>query len=545
MRIFRYRWFEVAYLGTWCVLFIFLWRNMLIFDGEYYWTGWQNIWGDWSMHFPYIYNFLYRSFPLSYHPLYWGYPFHYHYAADFMTALLMKVGYSLVPAVLLQSIFFSIVLIFTVYIFYLRLYRDKIVASFALFLFFFNGGMGLILNIYNRLVSPSFQMTYEFTHIDDWNIRWVNFITGEFISQRPFLIGFPLAILILLLFWNIYQNNKHMIYMQFAYLGIATGLLPAIHIYSYFVILGVAIYLTILTIMQRKYTYMWFWYFVPLILISGLVFHFLIGKVPISYIRFDPGWMALDGILPFIWFWMRNIGVMSILIPISFFMVPRTVKIFSVPFIGLYILSNLFIFQPNEWDNRKFLLYWYFFSCGTVSYMLTQMYKKKKNITIILCIILFYTSVLSGMIDVISLLKFDRNKYRLFSVQDINFAQQIRNITDKESVFLLYPANSWIGMVLGRQTVMGFEAWVDNIGAATGNRKADIEKIYSGDASAQNLIKKYAVDYVFIGPQEHTFKYLNEEYFRNQFQILIRNDTYTIYDVRGVSGKGSIPRTSE
>ncbi len=527
--------YDRLYLGLWSLLFITIWKNMLVFDGTYYWTGWKNIAGDWTMHFQYIYNFLYRPFPLPYHPLYWGVPFRYHFAADALSALGLKFGLPLIPVIMLQSICFSILLVVTIYTFYRMIYEDRRVATIAMVLFLFNGGLGFIFH-FLHLIKPSdiitpFSSILEFTHIESWNIHWINFITAEFIPQRPFLMGMPIAVFGFINLWKIYQNRRSGISRtQACFAGILIGLLPVIHIYSYVVVIGVALYLATLSAHSKTKGYLWAWFFIPLLCISACIFYFIIG-LPVSYIQLQPGWLAPHGLWQFMWFWVKNIGVMVVFIPLSFFAVPKKIKVLSVPFTLLFILSNIFIFQPHSWDNRKFLLYWYFFSSGMVAYMLIKMYQRHHFLTFFLAIILFYTSIASGALDVANLYNFNHNKYRLFSIDDMRFAQAIRARTTPQSVFLTYPGNSWLSIVLGRQIIMGFEAWIDNLGINPKQREHDIQLIYEGDQQALALLKQYHVDYVIIGPNENRYSNINRHYF-TQFPVLESMPDTIIYDVR-------------
>jgi len=457
----------LAYFGIGVIGSIILWKRMLFFDGTYYWTNSTNIWGDWSLHFVYIYNFLHRHFPLSYFPIYWGHPFRYHFAADALTAFIMRSGIPLTHAVVIPSIILSILILYVCFLFYWKVFRSRFTALFAPLVFLFNGGLGYFITHAD---------SDYYSRIDSMNIMWMNFIIAELIPQRAFLLGLPIAILLLLFFWKVYAEPNRIKPPIFFISGTVCGLMMLIHWHSYYVLLLFAAYVCMLTI-KKTMLKKWAYFIIPLAALSSFLWIKCIGNIPIQLISYNPGWYAPSGVFSFIKFWIMNIGIMAILIPISYTVIPKRILIFGSPFLILFVLSNILSFQKEPWDNRKFFLYWYFFSAGTVSYLIDKIFRYKKFIGYLLILLIYYTSIVSGLFDVIKH-PFGQNQlHRLFSVKDMAFAETIRQSTDSESVFLAYPANSWLGMVLGRQVVMGFDLWLPNYGIDTNKRKKDIETI--------------------------------------------------------------------
>jgi hypothetical protein len=131
--------------------------------------------------------------------------------------------------------------------------------------------------------------------------------------------------------------------------------------------------------------------------------------------------------------------------------------------------------------------------------------KLKKIFAFLILIPIYYTSVISGLLDILSLPHSISQNHRLFSSTDLARAQEIRSKSDSNSIFLTSYANSWFGMVLGRQVVMGFDLWIPNYGFTDHEmRKKDITDIYAGSEKSAELIQQYHVDYVVIGETEKT-----------------------------------------
>jgi hypothetical protein len=508
---------------------------MFFFDGQIYWAGWQAIWGDWTTHIAYITNFAYRPFPLPYNPQLLGEPFRYHFAADLLSGLLMKIGLSLTQSTVIPSIICMELLIIFVYRFFLHLFKKRSVAMISSLLFFFNGGFGMFIFIYNVLVIhnplPPSPPLYMLTKDDSNGIRWMNFFLAEFIPQRAFLLGAPITIYVLTKAWEIYTSGIQKISKNMlVFIGIISGLLPVIHYQSFFVVFAVMIYICIISIVEtRKYYVKWLWLFSPLIGISFYIMFISFGGIPTGNIRFQTGSIGPSELLPSIWFWIINTGVMSFLIPIAFIKSSKKIQVFYIPFLCIFIISNIVVFQHDPWDNRKFLVYWYLASAGLVGNLLLKIADNKQ---LLLSFLLFFLAIISGFIDSINLLNTDKQKYRMFSVQDTLFTQTVRSKTGVNDVFLTAPTNTYFGLTGGRQIVMGWEVWLQNYGYSTKEKSRDIKAIYAGQESSRLLIDKYSIDYIVVGPSERGYYEINDSYFQNIGKVFLQNDMTIIYDVR-------------
>ena len=79
---------------------------------------------------------------------------------------------------------------------------------------------------------------------------------------------------------------------------------------------------------------------------------------------------------------------------------------------------------------------------------------------------------------------------------------------------------------------MGYTAWVDNYGFDYRERFDDIYSMLGGEFQTPALLKKYNIQYVAIGREEHFNYFANEYYFRNNFPLVFENKSYRVYDVR-------------
>lgn len=526
---------ELIYFLCWFIFIYLVWSKMFYFDGKFYWAGYVSVWGDWSTHLAYIANFANRNILLPYNPQYSGEHFRYHFAADLISGILMKLGLTITQATVLPSFFCTIALIYTVYVFYLCLHKKKSIAIVSSLLFFFNGGFGIFIFLFNLLILhhgyPTYPPLFTLTRDDASGIRWMNFFLAEFIPQRAFLLGAPITIYVLTQLWHIYESGiEHITKKKALAISLITGVMPLIHFHSFFVLVFVLLYIFIYsTIKNRKLSLDWVWLFLPAILTSFVLMYEVFGGMPRGSIRFQIGSIGPANIFQLIWFWFLNTGVMSLLIPFAFFKSSHKVRVFYYPFLTLFILSNLFVFQSDPWDNRKFLLYWYLLSAGLAGSFLVSLIQSGK---MVLAVVLLYFSIISGLVDCVNLLDTDKQKYQWFSKTDMEFSKSIRAMTDKNAIFLTAPTNTFVTITLGRQIVMGWDHWLQNYGYATKPRRADIDAIYTDLDHSSELIKKYSIDYIVVGETERKMYTISTDATSQFKKILLKDDNTVVYDVR-------------
>lgn len=324
---------ERIYLLFWFVLMSLIWKNMFVYDGNSYWAGWGHLWADWSAHITYTLNMTYRSLLLPYHPLWWGSPFRYHFAADMISALLLRSGVPLMQAFILPSILCSYALITSVYLFYRTIFKNRLIAMVSTPLFIFNGGLGFIWYIFYKFTgNPILNMTsplFTFSQITDVKIEFANILTNYFIPQRPFLLGFPISIFIIIYFWvQLNLPNKSRNVLHSILLGLLTGIFPVIHLYAYVMILIFTGFFALWDTIRRKTVYpFWITYFLLSLSIGAGIILSLWGQSQvINHIIYSPFWPADGKILQWLYYWTMNSGILFIFFPVGFYYATKTEK---------------------------------------------------------------------------------------------------------------------------------------------------------------------------------------------------------------------------
>ena len=138
--------------------------------------------------------------------------------------------------------------------------------------------------------------------------------------------------------------------------------------------------------------------------------------------------------------------------------------------------------------------------------------------------------ILSGSLDIFRTFT-TSSSYQIYSNEDLQIAQSVKTLTPQDSIFTTGTNhNNPISTLSGRSTLLGFPGWVWSHGIDYSKRQSDVVQIYLGDKNAENLIKKYHVHYITVGPQEKVEFSINLSYFNRYPQIKL-DPEWILYDV--------------
>lgn len=502
---------------------------MLRFEADGLWAGHVNVWGDWAAHISYTTALATQPFFPPQFPILAGSVLSYPFGMDFISALLLKLGLGLVPAMLIPSFLLSVFLVAVLFFFYKLLLQNAKAATLAVFLFLLNGGLGFLWFLQDlqvRGLTILSQLPREYTALrQEANIQWINIIISELIPQRGFLLGLPITVLILSVLWRFYNGKARSREMLSA--GVATGLLPIIHMHSFFVVLAMAFWTMFLSF--KKEARGWLLYFLPVALLAISLISIFYPQFGTGFIRFQPGWLAGIAGDNILFFWIKNAGVMLLLPLAGISLANRKLFLWSVPFWALFALGNLFAFQPYVWDNTKFFTYWWLVTSGFAALFLVNLFASRLGGA--LAFILFFLAVSSGTLDVIRVTQQNHLRLRMLTNEDLEFARWAKKETGKDAVFLTADNHdNPVAMLSGRRIVLGFRGWLWTYGIDTTARAQAVEDIYRGK-DAKELLNKYSVDYVVVSPQERRRYELKEDFFERNFPVVFETENTKVFVV--------------
>jgi len=142
---------------------------------------------------------------------------------------------------------------------------------------------------------------------------------------------------------------------------------------------------------------------------------------------------------------------------------------------------------------------------------------------------------LSGLLENLEQL-LGRDRHLLLTREEVNLADAVRQATDPHAIFAAgLQHNHPIPMLSGRRVLMSFPGWMWSQGADTKQREQDLRAILALSPTARELIAKYRVDFVVIGPNEKDKLGANLDGYRRSFPTAVRSGNYDVFDVRSVS----------
>ncbi len=527
------------------LFFVFIFQNIITLSQKGLFFGHEYIWSDWPLHIAIANIVAYKDISswFSYHPLYAQGKFTYPFLVDLISGLLIRFGFSLTTSFIVPSIIIIFILLTSLYFLFFTLLKSKSASIFTIFIFIFSSGLGFLNFASDFLKNPNLDnlifppLEYSKALAYEWGTG--NVVAGMLLPQRAFLLGMTIGVLSLL-FLILAINHKFPLNKKRSLLaigGLLAGILPIAHPHSF---IAVAVISGAFCFLNRSKFKILSFYFVPAIFISFFLYLVFIsgGIQNKSFVTFFPGWTSSD-FIDFFAMWWKLWGIMIPTAVVSFMLLfkSRDKNAFSFfsGFFILFILSNLFLFQPTTWDNSKLFFWSYLGFSGLAAHLIVKL--SKKNIRFkVLMVFVFLSLTLTGMLEVIRISRIDKHTFLETSQEDIELGLVIRRATGPQDRFLTATTHNNLVMVwAARPIIMGYAGWVRNFGFEYQQTEKDMASMYEGGEISKRLIGKYKISYVFIGPAEKQNFNANVDYYKENFPVAFSNSENVIFDVRSVT----------
>lgn len=581
-RVFRqFHPLELLFFVIWFTYSVWFWSHALYYDANgAVLAGHENVWGDGAAHLTMISTTAFRDTLIpDQSPLLINYPYSYPFAGNFLTGLVVRAGMPIITAFRVMGLLISFSAVLACYVFLRTLLKSWKVALLALFLFLTNGGLGWWLHVQDILGSSDMLHTLinpaeYYTHIPTKGLDFINVVHSMLFTQRAYTLG--LLVMTASMAWLLHlakmTDSKNMSItrvIQVVGLGILLGLMPIIHTHSFLFLFG---WLAVWSIFDLAHTIdmhrkkpdfksqllkrVGLWSALAIattIVASALLFTFFNHNIGSNFIRWQPGWYAPEQGFNVVSYWLWNWGVVPIIGVVSWVLLfirskqAKTIKqnlpllSFGASGIIWFVLCNLIIWQPNIWDNTK-LLAWVNLAfsalfAGTVQYIwqYTARFSSRISRKAVrwLAILVILISSASGLLDIYRVARVDMHTHRLFSAEDLELADWVREHTDPDTTWLASDKhNHWLSNLTGRQVLMAYRGWLWTHGYDYGPVEKDMGQLFENPAENQNLFTAYELDYAVLGPQEITTWQANVSAYNELFPIVKKTRNYTIYQLR-------------
>ncbi|MGC2695128.1 MAG: hypothetical protein WA738_04990 [Candidatus Angelobacter sp.] len=577
---------NVAYLLFYVAIGILL---GLVFDRAVFirpdgiFTGIVNNLGDLPLHLQIINSFAQGQNIPPVDPTYTGVRFAYPFLVDFLAAMLVRAGASVIAAMWIQNMALGLALMGSMHYWTLLLTRNRLAGIIAPMLVLFSGGLGWWLLFSDPVpndgvLSLLANLPHDYTIVPNSLLRWGNSMTTLFVPQRSILFGLPLAIFIFCQWWmaisqqetalapakadagqsNQMPGPRKVVHVsstarrkmalkaaapaepqsisdrRMLAAGLAVGLLPLIHAHTFLVVMSVAVCLALIFQSVWRSWLLFFAVAIPVSLPEILWLANTGGVNAKSYLGWQPGWDHADHNV--LWFWLANTGLFIPLLVAALlwrrtdFALPQRLLKFYAPFLFCFIIPNLVKLAPWVWDNIKVLFVWYIASTPLVALLLAKWWAQK-SFWRWLAPPLLATLIFAGVLDVLRVVTAS-TEYLEFDRNGIAVADAISREAAPGALVLHAPTYNSPVFLTGRRSLLGYPGWMWSRGLDYSQRSADIQSIYSGGPDANALLRRYGVDYVLLGPAElASFKV--DETFWSRYMKLAQAGPYRLYKING------------
>ncbi len=528
----NFAWIPALVIGAFTLRWIVLWSGALTINDDGLWAGHTYIWGDWSLHMGDTAAFGYGdNFPPTY-PRLANAPHNYHYLVSLTAAALVQLGLDMTVALPMQSFLFSVLILLGVYAFARRLTQDKTIAALTLALFFLGGSLGWMLTIgemnTNRsIMGTLFDRPWDASRQEMANFRWPNVYFSLILPQRGYLYGLPLGLLVVTLLYEAIQTHKRYL---FIIAGCVAGLLPFAHLST---LLALALVTPFLFLLFPSRQWLLFFTVWIVLAVPQLYLQQAGGSGAAGAARVQLGWVASSD--NWLWFWLKNLGWFLPLLALAIAMrtlVSVLAYRFLLAFMPIFVIANVVVFQPWDWDNTKIFVYWFLATCVLVSSLLVRTWRTQSSPvsrTLLISVVLSMT--LSGVLVNLSQL-LGKDRHQMFSAEELQVAEEVRRYTSPHALFVVgLQPNHPVPVLAGRHVVISYPGWLWSGGFDAAQEERDVRSIYKFEPGAELLLAQYGVDYVVIGPNERNELAANLEAFRQGYQRVIATPNYEVFAV--------------
>jgi hypothetical protein len=505
------RWLWVATtVATVAVLAPLYWRVSLTSESSGVYSGGSS-WADYGLHSAIVTHIAEsHSMPTDL-PVASGEKLTYPFLIDLLSGLLLRSGASLHASFFLPGVLLALAICQLVIGFSLRLFDHLGAAVTTLVLFLCTGtALGLTEAWHDFRHGDQGPLDFlrhppkDYTTLSDQNGNVSNLLSHAMLPQRTILFGLGLALVVFRLLQASRIGPRSPVSTRLTLLAGATiGLLPMAHPHSFMVCVGVLGVLAVEAALQSRA--------VPrahalaLLLAVGLAVPQLawqqLANGDGTGGRFRWAWMRQPEEST-LHFWWINFGLMGVL----FLAVPVVLArrrefgllVWCVPFLAVLAVSQVYAFQPFEYDNLKLLYYVYFMGALFAGYLAVLAYRASK-LSLLAIVPLALAVATPGALSISR--QFDLHD-QFASVGDEQLVAWVKHNTDPGDVFLTTDRpNNPISALGGRPIVLGYPGWLYNFSIPYADRIAAVQAALAGRVD-DPLVRRYAPDYLAVQAAE-------------------------------------------
>lgn len=467
-----------------------------------------HLWSDFAAHIPLIRSFsLGWNFPPEY-PIFPNYPIHYHFLFYLIVGMLEKAGLRIDIALNILSTLSFFLLLIIIYKLTVLLFKNRAVGYLSVILFLFNGSFSFI-EFFNSNSLKINLLPYKIftnTQFPSWGPYDGKIVSAFwnlniYTNQRHLALSFFLTLYAFYFFLKRETKKEDLSYMSVILIGLISGLCYFLN-QSVFLIYLVTLVGFIIFFRQNSRK-----------IILSLAITIAVALPQFFYVNsaglaFNPtfkfGYLSSNNLtfFNFMYYWIFNLGINLITIPLGFYFASHREKKIFIIFFSFFILGNSFIFTPDIAANHKFFNFFMIAGSMFSAFALIKLWKNSLLRPFVL--VLFILLTLSGFIEIFPI--FNDRKIALPDYKTNETVSWIKNYTNPNSTFLntsfLYDDAS----IAGRKIFLGWPYFPWSAGYNTNNRSLEIKTFFGlrNNKKICGFLKKNKIDYISLtSPSEY------------------------------------------
>ncbi len=520
---------RICFLSILLALPAFLFSFYLMFHTFSYDTRTQSMliagkaWSDFGAHIPMIRSFsygpnltrLFHGQPIE-SPLFPGEPIRYHFGFYALVGALEKAGLRIDWALNLPSALGFFLLICTIYSLTFLLFTNHYVAILSVLFFLFNGSLAFLRFFAGHPLNPhtisDIITNSRFPAFGPWDGNTITAFwnLNIYTNQRHLALSYGIILTILFFLLRPIKTRIHYV-MRY---GILIAVLASLLLFFNYPAALILAMCCASVFIARKETRL------PLLIAGTLSLPALVLLTRVAHIGSDivwqPGYLAAHtDPRSIVQFWIDNIGLHLVLIPVGLILAPKRIRrIFVGPLLVLCILPNLLRFSPDMINNHKFfnfvLIIGNMFSAYAVIYVLRQLGTIPRKqwripLQIFVGIVLIGMLTASGFIDLFPIIN-----DTMGAVPDIAANQDARFILRHTPPDAVIANSTWFyhpASIAGRALYSGYTYFTWSYGYDQSAREQQLRAIYSAPTKTElcALLSQDNVSYIELNPRPEAY----------------------------------------
>jgi hypothetical protein len=233
-------------------------------------------------------------------------------------------------------------------------------------------------------------------------------------------------------------------------------------------------------------------------------------------------------------FWFGQIGVLLLVILFGWLILRRMkvsaeLWLFYLAGVGIFLICNVYVFQPSVWDNMKFFEYALWFQMLVTGYIMA-VWSRHWWAWIALIPIIFsltimgwYTLALTG----------PQLTFEMLSKDEVAFGTSMQKALPQDAYVLVGDRhNHPITMLSGHKVLMTYAGWYNLYNSQWPVVNQERSEMLKGTTEAPELLAKYGITHAVFSDSEITNGDASLEYFQERYTLLTHSANWWVFDIR-------------